>query len=226
MQDMSVVECQLCGYFSPSDPSFNIACSVRGCMLTGGVFKAFAAYSSHVYRHHRVALGLETFSDSGNTIPSWESSVGEVQPVDAISATHFDTDEDATSVHEGRHEVAPVLRDSEPSLQTINAAKFLWLREGHKVSQVALPDVMGSCHEMCTYMVNCFKQETGTIQGLEDVLTRQPPHLFEGVNTTYRFEKSFWPFNCLVSFTCTCHSELPGMVVSQWCMRHLSSIWE
>ena len=170
-----VVECPLCGYFSPnftlhishlrlvhsSHPSFNIACSVRGCTHTG-VFKGFAAYSSHVYRHHRVALGLETFSDGGNTIPSRESSVGEVQPVDATSVTHFhfDTDDDATSVHEGSHEVAPVLRDSGPSLQTINAAKFLLrLREGHRVSQVALTDVMRSCHEMCTYMVNCFKQE-------------------------------------------------------------------
>ena len=123
-------------------------------------------------------------------------------------------DPDATSVHEGRHEVAPVLRDSGPSLQTINAAKFfLRLREGHRVSQVALTDVMGSCHEMCTYMVNCFKQEirekcvqanldTGTIQALEDVLSRQPPHPFEGVNTTYRFEKFCVDhFSCLVSFT-------------------------
>lgn len=137
MQDMSVVECQLCGYFLPnftlhishlrlvhsSDSSFNIACSVRGCTHTG-VFKGIAAYSSHVYHHHRVALGLETFSDSSNTIPTGESSVGEVQPVNAIIATHFNRDDDATSVHEGRHEVAPVLRDLEPSLQTINAAKF------------------------------------------------------------------------------------------------------
>lgn len=196
-----------------SDPSFNFVCSVRGCMHTG-VFKAFSAYSSHVYRHHRVALGLEMFSDSGNTIPSGESSVGEVQPVDATSATNFGTDDDATSVHEGRHEVAPVLRDSGPSLQTINAAKFLLrLREGHSVSQVTLTDVMGSCHEMCTYMVNCFKQEiceicvqanldTGTIQGLENVLSRQPPHPFEAVNTTYRFEKFYVDhFSCLVSFT-------------------------
>ena len=61
-----------------------------------------------MYHYHRVALGLETLSDSSNTIPTGESSVGEVQPVDAISATHFDRDDDATSVHEGRHEVAPV----------------------------------------------------------------------------------------------------------------------
>ena len=73
--------------------------------------------------------------------------------------------------------MAPVLRDSGPSLQTINAAKFLLrLREGHRVSQVPLTDVMRSCREMCTYTVNCFKQEIrekcvqanldiGTIQG-------------------------------------------------------------
>ena len=64
--------------------------------MHSGVFKAFAAYISNVYRHHRVALGLEMFSDSGNTIPSGESSVGEVQPVDATSATNFGTDDDAT----------------------------------------------------------------------------------------------------------------------------------
>ena len=81
--------------------------------------------------------------------------MGEVQPVNATSATNFDTDNDDTSVHKERHIVTPVLRDSGPSLQTMNAAKsLLWLREGHRVPQVALTDVMGSCHEMGTYMVN------------------------------------------------------------------------
>ena len=109
--------------------------------------------------------------------------------------------------------VAPVLRDSGPSLQTMNAAKsLLWLREGHRVPQVALTDVMGSCHEMGTYMVNCFRQEIQekwhlsefgycTIQWLENVLNRHP-HIHLKVSTPHIDLKNCVDhFSCLVSFT-------------------------
>lgn len=66
----TAIECQLCGCFSPNlnlyvshlrlvhskDQSFNIQCGIDSC---AEVYSAFAAFNSHVYRHHRVALGLK-----------------------------------------------------------------------------------------------------------------------------------------------------------------------
>ena len=219
--NVNTVECPLCSYFSPNltlhvshlrlvhakDPSFNITCSIGGCRE---VFTAFAAYNSHVYRHHRVALGLETCPDSGNVISTAGPSANEVDIPSFVDAS-LDDDEPA-SVH---NELAPthMVPLSGPSLQTTRAAKFLLhLREGRRVSQVALTDVMGTCNMMCMQAVNDLKQEVrekcaqanvdiGSIAGLEDVLSKQPPHPFEGVNTTYRFEQfCVQHFSCLVSF--------------------------
>ena len=72
-----IVECPLCGYFSPSltfhishlrlvhskDSSFCIVCNIEGCRH---VFKTFTAYNSHIYRHHRTALGLEKHIEESN----------------------------------------------------------------------------------------------------------------------------------------------------------------
>lgn len=82
-------------------------------------------------------------------------------------------------------------------MRTIMAAKFLLrLREGRRVSQVALADVMDTCNTMCTNIVDDLKQkirekcaqenlDVGSIAGLEDILSSPTPHLFEGVDTTY-----------------------------------------
>ena len=165
-----VVECPLCGCFSPSltlhvshlrlvhssDRSFNIVCSIRGCAET---FGAFAAYNSHVYRCHRDALGLETFSDSENAIPS-TGPIGEVDgPSTPSSIVALGDNEHDTCANV--HEMPPVpLSESGPTSLTTNAAKFLLhLQEGRRVSQVALTDVIDTCNALCTHVVNGFKQE-------------------------------------------------------------------
>ena len=165
-----IVECPLCGYFPPNltlhishlrlvhsgDLSFNIVCGIRGCTET---FRAFSAYNSHVYRRHRDALGLETFLDSDDMIPG--SSIGEEDTPTSVNAAIINDDDEAvTSVHE----VAPVLTvpmsDSGPISQSTRAAKFLLqLREGRRVSEVALTDVIDTCNVMCTQLVNDLKQE-------------------------------------------------------------------
>ena len=141
----STVEYPLCGYFSPnltlhishlllvhsSDRSFNIVCSVRGCTET---FGAFAAYNSHVYCHHRDALGLETFPDSDDMIlsagPYSVGKMGTPSSIVPVDATFSNDDEHDTAI--SVHEVAPVLSvplsDSGPSSQTTRAAKFLLQR--------------------------------------------------------------------------------------------------
>ena len=213
----SIVECPLCGYFSPNvtlqishlrlvhstDPLFNIVCGIGGCTST---FGAFAAYNSHVYRHHRDALGLERFPDM---IPSVAPCVGE-----ADTATFDTTVSDASTSGSTRvPEVVPVVpvSHSDPGPNpTTRAAKFLLhLREGRKVSEVALIDVIDTCNAMCMHVLNNFKQEIREkctqanvdMEILEDILRREPPHLFEGVNTIYRFHKFCVDhFGCLVCF--------------------------
>ena len=113
---------------------------------------------------------------------------------------------------------APALKvqmsDSGPSSRAIRAAKFLLhLREGRRVSQVALTDMIDMCNVICTHIVNDLKQEIqekcaqvngniDSIDGLQDVLSRSPPHPFEGVDTIYRFQKFCANnFGYLVSFT-------------------------
>ena len=65
-----IVNCRLCGIPSPTlklyishlrtvhgkDPNFNVMCNIDGCRE---VFRTFSAFNSHVYRHHRMAVGLE-----------------------------------------------------------------------------------------------------------------------------------------------------------------------
>ena len=39
------------------DPNFNLMCGVGGCRE---VFRAFSAFNSHIYRHHREAIGIDS----------------------------------------------------------------------------------------------------------------------------------------------------------------------
>ena len=169
MSTANVVECSLCGYFSPnltlhishlrlvhsSDRSFSVVCGIRGCTET---FGAFAAFNSHVYRRHRDALGLEIFPDSDDMTPSVRPTAGEEGTPSSILPV---IDDDG---HDNVHDVAPVLTvrrsDSGPSSLTTIAANFLLhLQEGRRVSQVALTDVIDRCNVMCTHIVNDIKQE-------------------------------------------------------------------
>ena len=77
---MEIFYCHFCGYFAPAlpsyishlrlvhaeDPKFDVICGIDSCQLR---LMAFTAFSSHIYRHHRAALGLEeptTSVGSGN----------------------------------------------------------------------------------------------------------------------------------------------------------------
>ena len=150
-------------------------------------------------------------------IPSVELSVGEQETCSIVPVNTTLNDDDghdiATSVQEATPLWTVPLSESGPSSQITRAAKFLLhLREGRRVSQVALTDVIDFCNEMSTQAVNDVKQEVlvkciqanvgiCSIEGLEDVLSRKPLHPFEGVDTIYRLEKFCVDhFGCLVSF--------------------------
>ena len=71
MATSAAVQCSLCAFVSPSvarhishvhlvhssDVPFEIKYEIETC---DKAFSAFSAFSSHVYRYHRLAMGLET----------------------------------------------------------------------------------------------------------------------------------------------------------------------
>ena len=205
-----IVECPLCGYFSPSltfhvshlrlvhfeDSSFSIVCNIEGCKH---VFKAFTAYNSHIYRHHRVALGLDKHIEESNV----QSSTALQPSTTANDLDIFDlvSDEAPTSSYADANVTLTDCRTTQQFDHTIKAAKLLLhLREGRNISQAALIDVMENCHILCAQQVNNLKHEVrqkliqanidiSSINGLEDVLNEQPSHPFEGIDTIYLFEK-------------------------------------
>lgn len=213
MASGSAVKCQLCGCLSQNltlyishlrlvhskDRSFSVKCGIEDCRE---VYTAFAAFSSHVYRHHRVTLGLERDVSSGTVLCSSGVDVVEDSPImpDAENAI--------LEVDEPRN--GNICGQPDPPLLT-QAAKFLLhLREGCRISEVAMTTVMEKCNQICTRVVNDVVLEIidGLMQSnidphiIEDVLSNPVPNPFEGVDTIYRFEKyCIDHLNCLVSCT-------------------------
>lgn len=75
MATSNVTECPLCGQFTPTlslyishlhlvhskDRPFGVVCGIGGCKQ---VFGTFSGLNTHIYRHHRFALGPEPPSDA------------------------------------------------------------------------------------------------------------------------------------------------------------------
>lgn len=208
----NVLKCSLCGSLSLSfkqyvshlrvvhgkDPLFNVMCGVDGCRE---VFRAFTAFNSHVYRHHRVAVGLDPDVSGAldqEPAPSMqvETPVGldhesEGEPHDGNDAE--DTDVTATG---SRVEV----ETSPKHLQMVTSAKFLLqLREGRQLTQVAIADVTAGCKTLCKQAVDRINdgieaalKNAGicceSVPGLRDAMNSDPDP-FKGVDTNYLFEK-------------------------------------
>ena len=70
---MPAYSCQLCRVSTPTlklyvshlrvmhakDEAFNVLCGVNDCRE---VFRTFSAFNSHIYRHHRVKVGISQVS--------------------------------------------------------------------------------------------------------------------------------------------------------------------
>ena len=159
----SCQECSLCGYLTPDlrshighlrlvhkdDPSFSVACGIRGCSER---FTKFSAFNTHIYRKHRGDLGLK-----GVIAPNANDS----QPEGICSESITD--------HYGPEEESPRCDDSGiltfDDHQTIpthnytdNHAKMLLeLSEGRKLSEVAIQDVITGCRSVCTQLQSQMK---------------------------------------------------------------------
>ena len=213
------VECSLCGYLSPTlslyvshlrlvhskDKTFHVTCGIDKCTE---VFGAFAALNSHIYRHHRVALGLERAPvvDTGNEAEADDQAdpvfVPDDEPPDFMNSLNngcFTTTVDALACS-----------SSTPNKSIdVSAAKFLLhMREGRQVSQVAIADIIVGCNTLCNQALKEFQTklrsdimnagiECSQLPSLADSVNID---LFESVKSNYLFEKFCMEhFGCLVS---------------------------
>ena len=208
----TVNECSLCGVLSPTltlhishlrlvhskDRNFKIVCGIEECP---DVFGAFSAYNSHVYRRHRVALGLEPPQTTVLPVALREENEERLEGDPIV----FNDDESDTPVH------SKPPRQHTPNVKA--AELLLHLREGRRLSQVALTDVITTCKSVCIEVIHEFKQELREVclqkdldpACMEDLLSKCPPNPFHEVDSIYRLEKfCVNHFNCVVSVDIEC----------------------
>ena len=205
-----IIQCVLCGIPSPSlklyishlrsvhgkDPNFNVMCNISECRE---VFRAFSAFNSHVYRHHRVAVGLDKPVAVCDDVQANDSSVvdTDVPEVETEQNQFYSEEHPAIDLHE----VGDSLSTSTLCQRELghSAVVFLLnLREGHQVSQVAIRDVIAGCRRLYGQV---FSDSLARIQeilknnhvnvdmipGLSEML-RTSPDPFVGIDTDYLYE--------------------------------------
>ena len=219
----NIIQCPLCGYqvlklqqlvshlrlVHSGDPNFELVCGIGGCQQE---FHAFSAFSSHVYRSHRAALGLLTEDPSDKESPS--SSQQEV----IVADNEMDCGD---AVYSNWEEIYnPVLLHSEPE-QQLAAAKFLLgLKENKHISQTAIDDVVSGCGILISGMVNSLKVivqrklvdagvANAVIEDINDAISELPDP-FSGLQTAYLQNKFYKDhFHYVVSL---CNIESPVQV--------------
>lgn len=214
------VECPLCGYLSPTlslyvsllrlvhskDKNFRVTCGIDECTE---IFGAFGALNSHIYRHHRIALGLERAPvvDTGNG-----GDLAEADDTDPVFVPEDEPDF-MNPFHNGCFAStidALACSSSTPNKSIdVSAAKFLLhMREGRQVLQVAIADIIAGCNSLCNQALKEFQTklkgdlvnagiDCTQLPGLADSVNVD---LFESVKSNYLFEKFCMEhFGCLVS---------------------------
>ena len=213
------------------DTAFSMMCGVDGCRE---VFRAFSAFNSHIYRHHRQAIGVSSNEDESTTQEEFCNESG------SVLNSHEDTGEievpgivnsGVLQSSGGISETAPGATEEKAWVsQREAAAKFvLALREGRQISQAAVADVMCGCKELCQQTSEALKDnvqhclanvgiDLEQIPGLSDVFDTDI-NPFHGIDTNHLFEKFCYEhLGCLVSLslslslsrslacTCTCRA--------------------
>lgn len=160
----------LCDFLSPSlslnisnlrlvhsgDASFCVQCNIDGCP---SVFQVFSAFSSHVYRRHRVALGLEKpikETGEGLTIPQTHTNQERHDDMDRNEQDH----NDERNICNQSSIADRVFQQSLSTDYTSKNAEFLMdLSEGKRLSQVAIDKVISGCKTIYDQAVVLFKEE-------------------------------------------------------------------
>lgn len=213
-------QCTLCQCLSPSlllhishlrlvhsqDPSFHVSCDIDGC---SDVFQTFSSFNSHVYRRHRVALGLEKAEAlvvPPSPVPSNEtqmSSLGGEHPHDE----HCDGISYEPESHTTRETLPP---SAHVDNIKANAGFVMKLSEGRQLSQLALGDVIKGCRSICQQTLSIVQErvlsaledagiDSSNLTGLDEALSSMPDP-FEGIDSAHLREKFYREhFNYLVS---------------------------
>ena len=167
-------------------------CGVSGCRE---VFRAFSAFNSHIYRHHRDAIGVASQDSisSGSASPVHHGCDYEIETASPVLPS-----ESATIVF-ACDKVSDVRK---------KAAKFLLgLRDGRQISQAALTDIITGCKDLCQHTIVTIKGkmedrlvETGVeLTGFSDIFDADY-NPFYGVHTNHLFERfCIDHLGCLVS---------------------------
>ena len=127
------------------DKTFHVICRIDECTE---VFGVFAALNSHIYRHHRVALGLERAPvvDTGNHAEADDPDPVFVPEDEPDFMNPFENGCFATMVDALLCSSSTIT----PSKSIdVSAAKFLLhMKEGGQVSQVAISDIIAGCNSL------------------------------------------------------------------------------
>ena len=205
------------------DPAFHILCDVGGCRE---VFRAFSAFSSHVYRHHRSDMGIVE-SKAPSLPQSLTSDRTEQTDVDPTETMECDSRQEnvfllAPSSHtQGDDSQMPGTSASEANDVVMAAKMLLQLREGHQVSQVAISEVVAGCRLLCSQALDNFKRDItiasqandGEGEDLSIILNRDYDP-FRNIDTNYRFEKF-----CIDHLGC-----LVNLNVHAWLFMQLNNV--
>lgn len=209
------LQCRICGlvlltiklYVShlrlvhAKDPNFNIMCGVNGCRE---VFRAFSAFSSHIYRHHREAIGI-----GSAIVQELESSTSPVHP-----ASEYETESVAAAVCDPPDPVPSTTGAAPVNVEVVSrdmkeeAARFLlMLREGRQISQAAIGDVIRGCKSLYQRAIMAMKEKVlhhlagagVELPGLQDIFDAEY-NPFNGIQTNHLFERfCIEHLGCLVS---------------------------
>ena len=230
-----IMECSLCRTRLPSlasyishlrlvhanDRSFNITCGISNC---SSIFKSFGGFNTHVYRHHRDALGLEksTDHDLGNSStansdypsnivdpplspPTGDYSSFQVSDLSRDDATDQYLPEPINQ--EIMYDVWHLLGISQEQQKRTAAAFLLKLREVCRVSEKSIGDIIDGTTQLFNQAFMVSKAEISDVlscsgvnaSSMENMQSIQLPNPFAELETIYKQDKYFKEgFNYLV----------------------------
>ena len=178
------------------------------------MFRAFSAFNSHIYRHHRDLMGVDlcvsalSEASSSHRTPGVVTNVGNVVGQHDQLATESNSDDCSEPCQEYYYEDQSV--NSFESQQTRSAAKMLLaLREGHQVSQVAIGEIVSNCRTLCKQSIDYLKRS------VDEVISSsgQCSHVHD---MQYVLQQDFDPFTQITASKSSVWSTL-----AYWYIRHI-----
>jgi len=190
------------------DPTFNVSCPFDCCRKA---FCTFSGFNTHIYRDHRVALGLDRReAESTEFLPEAVADISEFTENEDTDPGEFLRQDLQERDIELPHVSASFESGRERQQQQKESAKFiLKLREIRGISQVAVTDVVEGCQSLFQNTLVRVKEGVRDrlshaginyldIEELDSAIDLPDP--FEALNTIHLQDKYFKEhFNYLVS---------------------------